>query len=113
MTGGLAYLFDPSDSLEPDSLERFVNPDLVDVLELGTDGRHELADLLRRHVRHTGSKAARTVLAAWPEAVSAFRLVAPKAPKVSTATTEATAAATQTVYENETRAVSTGNTRGL
>jgi glutamate synthase (ferredoxin) len=108
MTGGLAYLFDPSDSLE-----RFVNPDHVDVLELGTDGRHELADLLRRHVRHTGSEAARTVLAAWPEAVSAFRLVGPKASKAATAAKDPTVTATQTVYENETPAVSTGNTRGL
>jgi glutamate synthase (ferredoxin) len=105
MTGGLAYLFDPGGSLE-----RFVNPDLVDVVELGTDGRHELADLLRRHVRHTDSEAARTVLAAWPEAASAFRLVAPKAPKAVKAPT---ATASQTVYENETPAVSTGTTRGL
>ena len=80
MTGGLAYLFDPADSLG-----RFVNQDLVEIVELGTDGRHELADLLRRHARHTGSETAGVVLASWPEAASAFRLVAPRAPAVTKA----------------------------
>ena len=102
MTGGLAYLFDPEDSLG-----RFVNPDLVELVELGTDGRHELADLLRRHARFTGSESAKTVLESWPEAASAFRLVAPKAPKQPIAT------AARTVYENETPAVSTGNIKAL
>jgi glutamate synthase domain-containing protein 3 len=105
MTGGLAYLFDPADSLG-----RFVNRDLVEIVELGTEGRHELADLLRRHARYTGSEAAGAVLASWPEAASAFRLVAPKAPK-ATAAPAITAA--PTVYENETPVVSTGNIRAL
>jgi glutamate synthase domain-containing protein 2/glutamate synthase domain-containing protein 1/glutamate synthase domain-containing protein 3 len=111
MTGGLAYLFDPAGSLG-----RFVNPDLVDIVDLATDGRHELADLLRRHVRHTGSEAAGTVLASWPEAASAFRLVAPKAPMSLTApdaTTATTSTTARTVYENETPAVSTGNIKAL
>ena len=104
MTGGLAYLFDPADSLG-----RFVNQDLVEIVELGTDGRHELADLLRRHARHTGSETAGVVLASWPEAASAFRLVAPRAPAV----TKAPETAATTVYENETPAASTGNIRAL
>jgi len=102
MTGGRAYLFDPSGSLE-----RFVNPDLVDVVELGTDGRHELAGLLRHHTRSTGSETAGTLLSSWPEAASAFHLVVPKAPKAPTVP------APGTVYENETPAVSTGNIKAL
>jgi glutamate synthase domain-containing protein 3 len=68
----------------------------------GTEERHELADLLRRHVRHTGSPAARDRLASWPRAVDAFRLVVPKAPK-----------AVPSVNENETPAISTGNRNSL
>jgi glutamate synthase (ferredoxin) len=105
MTGGLAYLFDPADSLG-----RFVNRDLVEIVELGTEGRHELADLLRRHARHTGSETAGVVLASWPEAASAFRLVAPKAP---TFPRKPEITASTTVYENETPAASTGNIRAL
>ncbi|MGH2636465.1 MAG: glutamate synthase subunit alpha, partial [Actinomycetota bacterium] len=97
MTGGLAYVFDPASGLE-----RFLNPDLVRALELGPEGRHELADLLRRHARHTGSAAARRTLASWPRAASAFRAVVPKAPTVPVR-----------VNENETPAVSTGNRAAL
>jgi glutamate synthase domain-containing protein 3 len=78
MTGGLAYVFDPGESLE-----RFLNPDLVSAAELGSEGRHELADLLRRHARHTGSMAALEMLSSWPRAAAAFRAVVPKPPKAA------------------------------
>jgi glutamate synthase (ferredoxin) len=97
MTGGLAYVFDPAAALE-----RFLNPDLVGSIELDSEDRHELAFLLRRHARHTGSAAARRTLASWPRAASAFRVVVPKPPKAATR-----------VNENETRAISTGNRQAL
>jgi glutamate synthase (ferredoxin) len=78
MTGGLAYVLD-----RDGALERFVNPDLVDLAEPSAEGKHELADLLRRHVRHTGSPLAAELLETWPQAASAFRGVVPKAPKVA------------------------------
>ncbi|MGZ8636915.1 MAG: GltB/FmdC/FwdC-like GXGXG domain-containing protein, partial [Actinomycetota bacterium] len=97
MTGGLAYVLDPDGSLP-----RFVNPDLVDVADVPAEARHELADLLRRHVRLTGSQGAAGILAAWPLAASTFRRVVPRPPK-----------AAAIVNQNETSAISTGNTRAL
>jgi glutamate synthase (NADPH/NADH) large chain len=97
MTGGLAYVLDPASALE-----RFVNPDLVAVVALTAESRHELADLLRRHARHTGSDVARELLASWPRSASGFRAVVPKPPRTA-----------PRVNENETRTISTGNTRGL
>jgi glutamate synthase (ferredoxin) len=75
MTGGLAVVHDPARELE-----RVVNPDLVELLALTPEERHELADLLRRHVRHTGSAAAAVLLGSWPTAAAMFRVVAPRRP---------------------------------
>jgi glutamate synthase (NADPH/NADH) large chain len=97
MTGGLAYVLDPDGSLS-----RFVNPDLVDLADVPAEARHELADLLRRHVRHTGSERAAGILESWPRTASAFRRVVPRPPR-----------STPIVNENETSAISTGNTRAL
>jgi glutamate synthase domain-containing protein 3 len=93
MTGGLAYVLDPAGMLE-----RYVNLGLVRVLEVTAEGRHELADLLRRHVRHTGSSLAAAVLASRAWLTSGFRRVVPNpvGPVVI-------------VNENETAAISTGN----
>lgn len=96
MTGGLAYVFDPDGVLE-----RFVNPDLVDLVEPAGERRHELADLLRRHARLTGSGAARVVLDSWPGTAPAFHCVVPRLP------------AGTRVNENETRAIPAGNRRPL
>ncbi len=60
MTGGLAYV------LDPEALEGRINPDLVRIVDLSVEGRHELADLLRRHLRHTASERASGILASWP-----------------------------------------------
>ena len=74
MTGGLAYV------LDPEALEGRINPDLVRIVDLSVEGRHELADLLRRHLRHTASERASGILASWPASSSAFRCVVPKRP---------------------------------
>ncbi|HSJ50229.1 MAG TPA: glutamate synthase-related protein, partial [Actinomycetota bacterium] len=97
MTGGLAYVLDPDHRLAAAT-----NLDLVDLAELGAEDRHELAALLRRHVRHTGSDVANSLVSAWPLAAPTFRAVVPRPP--------GTAAKR---YENETRVISTGNTRAL
>jgi glutamate synthase domain-containing protein 2/glutamate synthase domain-containing protein 3 len=83
MTGGLAYVLDPDGMLE-----RFVNSDLVNIVELTAEDRHELADLLRRHVRHASSGAAQRLLSSWPKAVGGFRALVPRAAPV-VATVEA------------------------
>ncbi len=72
MTGGRAYVLDPHGALE-----RLTNLDLVRLVDVDAEGRHELADLLRRHLRLTGSVPAREVLDAWPSAASMFRCVVP------------------------------------
>jgi glutamate synthase (NADPH/NADH) large chain len=74
MTGGLAYVHDPTGALE-----RHVNVDLVELRELTAEHRHELADLLRRHARHASSVFARDMLRAWPRGAVAFRAVVPRA----------------------------------
>jgi glutamate synthase (ferredoxin) len=83
MTGGLAFVLDPARRLE-----RFANRDLVAIGEPGAEERHELADLLRCHVRHTSSAAAQAVLHGWPRNASAFRCVAPRPPKPASAVAE-------------------------
>jgi glutamate synthase (NADPH/NADH) large chain len=98
MTGGLAYVHDPKGALA-----RFANHDLVDLLELTSEGRHELADLLRRHVRLTGSTASMELLASWPRSSAAFRAVVPRPPKP----------AASVINQNETSPISTGNRRRL
>jgi glutamate synthase (ferredoxin) len=95
MTGGLAYVLDPEGALE-----RFTNLDLVRIVDLSVDGRHELADLLRRHARHTASERAREILASWPAPGSAFRCVVLKRP-----------ATVSTVAETETAEIAAGSRR--
>jgi glutamate synthase domain-containing protein 2/glutamate synthase domain-containing protein 1/glutamate synthase domain-containing protein 3 len=73
MTGGLAYVLDPDGVLD-----RYANRDLVEVVDVSPERRHELADLLRQHLSHTGSERARGALASWPAAAVAFRCIVPK-----------------------------------
>ena len=73
MTGGLAYVLDPDGTLE-----QCLNSDLVQRAELDSEARHELAGLLRRHARHTGSIMARDTLRNWPLPAAAFRAIVPK-----------------------------------
>jgi glutamate synthase domain-containing protein 3 len=79
MTGGLAYVLDPDGTID-----RFVNPDLVHLLEITAEDRHELADLLRRHMRHTASGTAHWLLSTWPRVAGGFRALVPKAAPVVT-----------------------------
>jgi glutamate synthase (ferredoxin) len=75
MTGGLAYVLDADGAVAP-----CVNPALVTLAGLTAEGRHELADLLRRHVRHTGSARAEAILSSWPVEAGRFRMVVPRPP---------------------------------
>jgi glutamate synthase (NADPH/NADH) large chain len=77
MTGGVAYVHDPNATLD-----RYLNPDLVRLIQLTAEDRHELADLLRRHARHTASESAHRLLTAWPKAAGGFRALKPKAAPV-------------------------------
>jgi glutamate synthase domain-containing protein 3 len=86
MSGGVAYVLDP-----PGRLPLRLNSQLVTAERAAPD---DLRELLERHVRHTGSLRASTVLDAWSRAAHEFWRVAPRervAATSSRATIEAAA----------------------
>jgi glutamate synthase (ferredoxin) len=74
MTGGRAYVYDPTDALD-----KRCNGELVDVLAVEEDDWDELHKLITEHHRLTRSPIARALLANWPTAHRDFRLVLPRA----------------------------------
>ncbi len=74
MTGGQAYVWDPEERME-----RHLNAQLVAATRLERVEADELRLLLERHAELTGSARAAALLDRWPEAVSTFWRVAPKA----------------------------------
>jgi glutamate synthase (NADPH/NADH) large chain/glutamate synthase (ferredoxin) len=77
MTNGVAYVLD-----ESGALERRTNLDLARVCHLNTLDQGRLAALVREHAARTGSAKARTILAQWNQARTAFRKVVPRAPAI-------------------------------
>ncbi|MGH2683627.1 MAG: glutamate synthase-related protein [Actinomycetota bacterium] len=73
MTGGCAYVSDPSASLPA-----LVNHELVEPHRLEEDDLRELRALVERHLRATGSARAREMLDDWDRARTSFWRVAPK-----------------------------------
>jgi glutamate synthase (NADPH/NADH) large chain len=73
MSGGIAYLWDPSGSSAP-----LVNREMVDLDVLDDDDVGWLADVLVRHRDETGSAVAGRILTAWPGEASRFVKVMPK-----------------------------------
>ena len=73
MSGGETYVYDPRGVLE-----LRLNGDLVVALPVGVHA-DALRRLVERHHRYTGSALAAGLLERWPEPLSSFRRVAPKA----------------------------------
>ena len=73
MTGGDAFIFDPSGEL----LVR-LNDDLVAAREPSQAGLDEVRALVERHAHHTGSPRAIRLLAAWESEASAFAHISPR-----------------------------------
>jgi glutamate synthase (NADPH/NADH) large chain len=73
MSGGIAYVYDPTEVFASR-----VNYEMVDLDELDDDDRAFLADVVRRHRDFTGSTVAARVLDAWDTEVGHFRKVMPK-----------------------------------
>jgi glutamate synthase (ferredoxin) len=72
MSGGQAYVYDPSGTLP-----LRLNDDLVGLARVLVD--EELRHLVERHVRYTGSERAAALLERWDEALALFWHVTPKA----------------------------------
>jgi glutamate synthase (ferredoxin) len=74
MTGGRAFVHDPTGLLALRLNDQLVRAETADV-----DAAETLRRLLERHVQHTGSGRAAALLASWSRAVEEFRLIRPKA----------------------------------
>ena len=73
MSGGVAYVYDPHNHLEPN-----VNPDMVELERIETDADEmELRDLIQKHSRYTRSSVAGSILEDWERAVNRFVKVMP------------------------------------
>ncbi|MEO8162198.1 MAG: glutamate synthase-related protein, partial [Ilumatobacteraceae bacterium] len=73
MSGGIAFLYDPTNSLA----DR-VNYDLVSLQEPDADDLAWLFEIITRHRDYTGSNRARKILTEWDVAARAFRKVMPR-----------------------------------
>lgn len=73
MSGGTAYIFDPSGKFPPQC-----NTDMVDLETIESNESAEVRQLLENHVRHTQSSVAQTLLEDWDSAMRQFVKVIPK-----------------------------------
>ena len=73
MSGGIAYVYDPSNTFAA-----LVNYDMVDLEPLDSDDISFLSGIVQKHVDLTGSSVGTRVVANWDEAVSSFRKVMPR-----------------------------------
>ena len=73
MTGGIAYVYDPEDTID-----LYLNPETVGVYPLDFPYWQEKArGLVTRHYEQTGSEWARDILEDWENQLSAFRQIVP------------------------------------
>jgi glutamate synthase domain-containing protein 3 len=72
MSGGFAYVFDQNDTFRARC-----NMGMVEVEELSTEDAVFVAELLEEHIRHTGSRKAKVLIAAWETTLSHFLKVVP------------------------------------
>ena len=72
MSGGVAYVLDDG------TLEKRVNPGMVDILPVEGDFERELHDMIGEHARLTGSPLAQDMLDHWDERKSHFRMIIPR-----------------------------------
>lgn len=73
MSGGMAYIFD-----EKQEFESNCNTASVDLDPLDSDDLLLLSQLIRDHVKNTGSKLAQNILDNWEKSISSFIKVMPK-----------------------------------
>lgn len=72
MSGGMAYVYDPSETFADE-----VNYEMVELEDLADDDKAFLLDTVRRHRDFTGSIVADRILRSWDTEVHAFRKVMP------------------------------------
>ena len=73
MSGGVAYVFDPTDELLTN-----VNLEMVDLEKMDQPGDvQELKELISRHANLTGSVVAKTILDEWESSLANFKKVIP------------------------------------
>jgi glutamate synthase (NADPH/NADH) large chain len=72
MSGGIAYVYDPTGDFD-----RKVNREMVEVEQLDEADRQFVRDTIERHHAYTDSSVAKRMLAGWSVAVSYFRKVMP------------------------------------
>ncbi len=73
MSGGVAYVWDPSGDFGSD-----LNGELVDLEDCDADDLTWVRDALERHVAYTGSKVGSSLLARWARAADEFAKVMPR-----------------------------------
>jgi glutamate synthase (NADPH/NADH) large chain len=73
MSGGIAFVWDPDGTFAP-----LVNPEMVDLVDLGDDDETWLAEVIARYCDETGSTVAAAVLGEWAKARETFVKVMPK-----------------------------------
>jgi glutamate synthase (NADPH/NADH) large chain len=73
MSGGVAYVYDPTDTFG-----QRVNLEMVDLDPLDEDDREWLRDIVRKHEAETGSAVASRLLEFWHEEVRNFVKVMPE-----------------------------------
>ena len=73
MSGGVAYLYDPNDNIEPD-----INMEMIDIEPMeNAEDISELRNMISRHVEYTGSKIGAAILENWGEEFPRFRKIIP------------------------------------
>jgi glutamate synthase (ferredoxin) len=73
MSGGLAFVFDVEGGFR-----RHCNPEMVEVEALDADDVEQVKEMLKHHVRYTGSTVAQGLLDRWKAAQAEFVKVIPK-----------------------------------
>jgi len=73
MSGGIAYVWDPSGELP-----KRINWEMVDLDPLGDEDREWLHDRVQRHADETGSRLAQRLLDDWSRNLTRFQKVMPK-----------------------------------
>jgi glutamate synthase (NADPH/NADH) large chain len=73
MSGGVAYLYDPDNNIEPD-----INMEMVDIEAMeAAEDISELRNMISRHAEYTGSKVAAAILENWSDEFPRFRKIIP------------------------------------
>jgi glutamate synthase (NADPH/NADH) large chain len=73
MSGGVAYVFDPDEKLP-----EYINPGMVEILELDVEDEERLLEMVRMHMQTTGSAVARDIITDWSRSRRQFvRVISP------------------------------------